>query len=115
MHPSLRKPLHLILMLLCAASGALAVLCLGAGLFKLFGTMYELGAMMQGLWGMAISGGFCAAALLLYWLARLTDGSAVGKLFETPLDIRRFNSWKLSMFIITALFLAGFLWQYVSF
>jgi hypothetical protein len=38
--------------------------------------MYVLGAMMQGLWGMAIGGGFTAAALLFYWLARLTDGSS---------------------------------------
>ena len=115
MHPSLRKPLYLILMLLCAACAALAVLCFGTGLFKLFGTMYVLGAMMQGLWGMAIGGGFTAAALLFYWLARLTDGSFVEKLLETPFHIRRFNSWKLSMFIIAALFLAGVLWQYVSF
>lgn len=115
MHPSLRKPLHLILMLLCAASAVLAVLCFGAGLLKLFGTMYQLGAMIQALWGIAIGGGFSAAALLFYGLARSTDASVVEKLFETPIDIRRFNSWKIIMFIITALFIAGALWQYVSF
>jgi len=115
MHPIIRKPLNLILMLMCTVCAAVAMMALVAGIGMLFGTLYALGSMMQGLWGITIGLICTCLSVFFYWGARVTDGHVVEKLFEAPFDIRRFSSWKFSLLIISFLFAAGFAWHFLRF
>lgn len=115
MHPIIRKPLNFILMLMSTVCAAVALMSLVAGIGMLFGTLYALGAMMQGLWVISIGLIFTCLSVASYWGARVTDGHVVERLFETPFDIRRFSSWKFSLLVISFLFAAGFAWHFLSF
>jgi hypothetical protein len=115
MHPIIRKPLNFILMLMCTVCAAVALMSLVAGIGMLFGTLYALGAMMQGLWVISIGLIFTCLSVASYWGARATDGHFGEKLFEAPFDIRRVSSWKFSLLVISFLFAAGFAWHILSF